>query len=504
MRSAVASFAWSVAVVAIVSGADARAAGPPPPQPLRLWREGPVSVLLDGSEYDRFGTLRTDEERRAFIEQFWRELDSDPDAGGADFRSTFEKRCEIADARYQTIHQEGWRTTRGRVFLVLGEPSSVRHETGGIDALEKEVWTYGTAADPAASFEIAFYRCPDWTYRTDPSCEVVRDPNSVSFDWERNNYLLMLRDNNPTLSSGRVRQLLNELLAALPSPVRPVTAAPPAAPVSLEIPVRPPGDDASASGHQLEVVPYYFRAQDGSALALITLEFTVDPGPAGTQRAAAEASYLAAASFEELGKRGERLPAAPVQSTALEQTPTTGGVLAFAGRAYLESGRSYAVRYAVKDGARGEVFAKNGVLVVPDLGSGFATSSLVPAERFGPAGSEAGRYQVGSEEVVPKVDASFRRSELLRLYLQVYGAAIDPGRLSSRVDVVFRFHRLVNRATKRFGKPFSVREAAGAAMGLALPIGDWPPGPYRVTVDLHDRVSGERLSVVGSFSIVAD
>jgi GWxTD domain-containing protein len=503
MRSAVASLAGFVAVLAIASGVVARAAAPAGTQPLRLWRDGPVSVLLDGEEYDRFGALRTDDERRAFIEQFWREMDADPDAGGADFRATFEKRCEIADARYQTIHQEGWRTTRGRVYLVLGEPSSVRHETGGMDALEKEVWTYGSAADPAASFEIAFYRCPDWTYRTEPSCQIVRDPNSVAFDWERTNYLRTIRDNNPTLSSGRIRQLLSELLAALPRSVAPAAGAPPTAPVSLEIPIRSPEEEVSSSGHQLEVVPYYFRAQDGSALALITLEFSLEPGNAEAGNSAGT-SYLAAASFEELGKRGERLPAAPVQRTTLDQTPTTGGVLAFAGRAYLESGRTYAVRYAVQDGARGQIFARSAVLTVPDLGSGFAASSLVPAERFGPAGSEAGRFQVGSEEVVPKVDASFRRSELLRLYLQVYGAAVDPGRLSSRVDVVFRFQRLVNGAAKRFGKPFSVREAAGAAMGLALPIGDWPPGPYRVTVDLHDRVSGDRLSVVGSFSILAD
>jgi hypothetical protein len=252
----------------------------------------------------------------------------------------------------------------------------------------------------------------------------------------------------------------------------------------------------------LELVPYYFRAQDGSVLALLALE--VREGAVAPTGEPPGTVLLAAASLEETGRRGERVPDASVRSVVLDQAAASGDVLAFFGRVYLKSGRTYAVRYALRDDARGEILVRQAVLTVPDLGSGFAASSLVPAERFGPAGSEAGRFQVGSEEVVPKVDASFRRSELLRLYLQVYGAATDPKRLSPRVDVVFRFQRLVQGVPKRFRKPFSVRETAGAAMGLALPIGDWPSGPYRVTVELRDRVGGEHVSVAGSFSIVED
>ena len=133
-----------------------------------------------------------------------------------------------------------------------------------------------------------------------------------------------------------------------------------------------------------------------------------------------------------------------------------------------------------------------------------SSGSLVPAERFGPVKNGTGPFQVGSEEIVPKPDASFRRSELLRLYVQVYGAAIDPERQAPRVDVAFRFQQMVKGEPKKFGKPFSVREAAGGAMGLALPIGDWPPGEYRVSVELRDRVSGERLIVPGAFTIRED
>lgn len=474
------------------------------PVPLRAWRDGPVRVLMSEDEYQRYGALHSDDERREFIDQFWRELDATPGATGRNFRTTFEQRCAVANARFQTIRDEGWETVRGRVFLALGEPTATRHESGGLRAIEKEVWVYAAPGDPGASLEIAFYRCANGSYRTDPSCFDTKDPSSVSFDWDRANYLRTLQDNNPGVSPDVLRQLLNQVLMNLPRENSRAVAPLP----SSGGPARPPAkvaDDSPASAARvLDPVTYFFRAQDGSVLAFITLELRPGPGAPGASDDAAGATYLAAASFEELGSRGERAPGLEPRTTSLEMVQTAGHFPAFFGRAYLESGRSYGVRYAVNDVARGEIIVKNAVLKVPNLGDGFSASSLVPAERFGPAGNISGLYQVGSEEVVPRFNAEYRRSELLRLYLQVYGATVDPERSMPRVDVVFRFQRSVDGTPKRFGKPFSVREAAGAAMGLALPIGDWPPGAYRVTVDLHDRVSGERVSVLGSFTILPD
>jgi hypothetical protein len=88
--------------------------------------------------------------------------------------------------------------------------------------------------------------------------------------------------------------------------------------------------------------------------------------------------------------------------------------------------------------------------------------------------------------------------------VQVYGAAIDPERQAPPRGRRLPLPADGQGGAKKFGKPFSVREAAGGAMGLALPIGDWPPGEYRVSVDLRDRVSGERLDVPGAFTIRED
>jgi hypothetical protein len=254
---------------------------------------------------------------------------------------------------------------------------------------------------------------------------------------------------------------------------------------------------APPSVHALEGARYFFRAKDGTILTLLMLDFlAAREGP----------TYVGAASVEETDRRGEALPGASAQTVSLEMGsgPAMQGKATFFGRVYLLSGRSYLVRYVVKNETDDEIFLKNALVVVPYLNGGFSASSVVPAEQFGPANSDAGPFQVGSEEVVPKAGGIFRRSELLRLYLQVYDATVDSSTSQSRVDVAFRFYRQVKGSSKRQGKPYWVRRAAGASMGLALPIGDWPTGSYRVVVELHDRLTSALTSTEGSFSIVED
>lgn len=477
---------------------------------LRDWRDGPVASLLTADEYREFGRLETDDARRSFIEEFWRAIDAGSGTTPGVYREMFLQRCEAIDDRFRGSGLAGWRTDRGRVFLALGEPASVRHEAGSVNALEREIWSYGeptggtAAAD--ARLNITFYRCRDGSYRLDSACAVERNSTSVAYDGDRTAYFRRLRDENPTLGVGGGATLNGFLLPvpggiALPSQsaVRPASAR------GMPVVATTMGEGAPGV-HALENATYFFRAQDGSVLTLLTVELLAGgEGGGGSGESAAPELYAGAASVEETGRRGEDLPYTSPREVALDRVPRGsegGGPAAFFGRVYLQPGRTYAVRYAVKDGARDQVFVRNDLLGVPELSHGFSVSSIVPAADYGPAAAGNDHFQIGSEEVVPKAGGLFRRSELLRLYLQVYDAALHPETSAPRVDVLFRFYRLIKGATKRVGKPFSVRGASGASMGLALPIGDWPTGPYRVVVQLHDRVSDARATAEGSFTIV--
>ncbi len=472
---------------------------------LKGWREGPVRGLLTQDQFREFGELRTDAARRSFIDRFWREFEDAASGPKGLYREIFEHRCEAANARFATGSQEGWQTDRGRVLLALGEPSSVRREPGDAHAIEKEIWTYGAADDrPETSLRIAFFRCADGGYMLDASCPIELDTTSVAYDGERADYFRKLRDELPASDSVRLAAMLSELLLPIPGGVPLVRPHQPAMSGS-QAPAQAGAAATAPSAHALEDATYFFRAVDGTVLALMTLEL-LPPKDDLKLGKAEPASYLGAVTLEETGRRGEDLPETLPKTLSLDAIAAHGRQdrATFLARTHLLAGRTYAMRYAVEDGARDEIFVRNALVGVPDLSAGFSASSIVPAESFGPAGAGSDLFQVGSEEVVPKPGGAFRRGELLRLYLQVYDAKIDEATAKARVDVVFRFYRTGNGIAKRYGKPFSVRGAAGASMGLALPIGDWPTGPYRVEVELWDRVAERRTSAEGQFSIVAD
>lgn len=507
MRSTLLSLIRGLAIAVALTGAGDAWTG----SSLKDWRDGPVASLLTPEEYREYGKLASDDARRSFIEGFWRAIDAGSGASPGLYRETFHRRCAAIDDRFKGSGFPGWRTDRGRVFLALGEPVSVRHEAGSVNALEREIWSYGGStggtreAEPPLS--IVFYRCRDGSYRLDGSCAVERNPTSVAYDAERTAYFRKLRDENPALGIGiGGGAALGGYLLAVPGGIAlPVQAAPRTA-ARRDLRATAPTGGGAPGIHALENAAYFFRAQDGSVLTLLTVELLADREGARAGGGSADPeAYVGAASVEETGRRGEDLPYSSAREVALDRVPRggdEGDAAAFFGRVYLQPGRTYAVRYAVKDGARDQVFVRNDLVGVPELSHGFSVSSVVPAAEYGPAVTGDDRFQIGSEEVVPKVGGLFRRSELLRLYLQVYDAALHPETSAPRVDVVFRFFRLIKGVTKRVGKPFSVRGATGASMGLALPIGDWPTGPYRVVVELHDRVSDARATAEGAFTIV--
>jgi len=343
-------------------------------------------------------------------------------------------------------------------------------------AVEKEVWVYATT-DDAVGTEIPFFRCPNGAYRLDPTCGDV-DRASAASPWIASNAATWANYGSPLTRS--------QLARVLDSIARGFGDLEPPSRSSVNDTRRSAGaDDATAP---FSDAAYFFRTQDGTILTMLAIELPERPPgePSGP--------VLAAVALEE------RLVAAP-RTLLLDPGPEPDARRVFLGRAYLPPGSSYAARYAVKDDARAEILVRNRRLDVPKL-SGFSASSVVPAERFGPAGTDA-RVVVGSEEVLPRPGGVFRTGEMLRLYLQVYGAAVDPQTSMPRVDVSFHFATDAKKRPRSMRQPFKVTGAAGASMGLALPIGDWPAGSYKVDVDLHDRVSGARASVAGAFRIVA-
>jgi GWxTD domain-containing protein len=104
---------------------------PPPPPPaqaatqyLAAWPEQEVPDIIAGEEREEFKALRRDEEREQFIESFWTRRDPTPGTATNEYRDEYYRRVAVANEKY-TRDVPGWRTDRGRIYILHGEPDEV-------------------------------------------------------------------------------------------------------------------------------------------------------------------------------------------------------------------------------------------------------------------------------------------------------------------------------------------------------------------------------------------
>jgi len=92
---------------------------------LQEWAEGPAQWLMTSDEKRAWRKLTTDREAIDFIDLFWARRD--PSAGTAfnEFRHEFDTRVTYADERFGERRKRGALTDRGRVYIVLGEPTEM-------------------------------------------------------------------------------------------------------------------------------------------------------------------------------------------------------------------------------------------------------------------------------------------------------------------------------------------------------------------------------------------
>jgi len=80
--------------------------------------------------------------KREFLYKFWKMNDPDPQTTVNEYRDAYLKRIDYANEHFRRMGKEGWKTDRGRVFMIYGAPSFIDRFTTGADTHPYEIWTY--------------------------------------------------------------------------------------------------------------------------------------------------------------------------------------------------------------------------------------------------------------------------------------------------------------------------------------------------------------------------
>src|ERR1700677_4278053 len=121
----------------------------------RTWLTQDVPYIITDEETKAFKSLSNDEERDAFIEQFWLRRNPNPDSPENEFREEHYRRIAYANEHF-AAGKPGWKTDRGHMYIAYGKPDSIdSHPSGG---------SYERPMDEGGG-ETSTYPFETWHYR---------------------------------------------------------------------------------------------------------------------------------------------------------------------------------------------------------------------------------------------------------------------------------------------------------------------------------------------------
>lgn len=131
-----------------------------PPQ-FKKWLEEEVVYIITSVEKDVFLQLDSDRERELFIEAFWKQRDPTQGTPANEFREEHYQRIQHANYTFgRSAPIPGWKTDRGRFYILLGEPRDIERFSGESQIYNTELWFYQGLAKYGlpTGFYLVFYQ----------------------------------------------------------------------------------------------------------------------------------------------------------------------------------------------------------------------------------------------------------------------------------------------------------------------------------------------------------
>ena len=94
------------------------------------------------NEIKQYKGLNTIEGKRKFLYDFWKTRDTNPATQLNEAYLDYMNRVQKCNEKFSSMGREGWKTDRGRVYLLYGEPSEIERFPNEQDTKPYEIWHY--------------------------------------------------------------------------------------------------------------------------------------------------------------------------------------------------------------------------------------------------------------------------------------------------------------------------------------------------------------------------
>jgi GWxTD domain-containing protein len=501
----------------------------------KTWLDQDVTYIISDEERKAFKNLSNDEERDAFIEQFWLRRNPNPDSPENEFREEHYRRIAYANEHF-AAGKPGWKTDRGHIYIAFGKPDSTdSHPSGGsyqrpmdegggeTSTFPFEVWHYRYLEGVGDNLDLEFVdtcQCGDYHFTIDRGEKdaLQHVPGMGLTQWEQMGQAKKADrfkggfENLGTGPLGQGQQSKQfdriELAAKI--------FAPP--------PIKFKDLDNAISEHTIlngPIFPFdvrtdFIKVTENTVLVPITIQIknrdvtflTKDGVARGVVNILGKVTTLTHKTVQTFEDTVEVEQPAELLEKSLDRksiywkaVPLLPGL--------------YRLDIAIKDVNNPDhigIYGR-GIDVPTYHDEKLATSSLILADQMSPVDSHsigAGNCVIGNTKICPRVTPNpatpinFKRSQDLNFWMQVYNLGIDEASKSNLATVTYQ---IIDSSTNTvvFEKQLDSKDLGAHSDQLtvekSLPMAGLQPGKYRVTIKINDTISKQEIAQSAPFVV---
>jgi GWxTD domain-containing protein len=500
---------------------------------LKGWLEQDVRWIITDEERAAFRMLTNDEERDQFIEQFWLRRDATPDTIENEYKEEHYRRIAYANERF-AAGVPGWKTDRGRIYIMYGPPDQITDNAGGhyerpmsegggsTSTYPFAVWRYryleGTNLGQEVEIEfVDTCMCGEYRMSMDRSEKdaLLHVPNAGLTFYEQMGMASkadrftggLERLGTSPFNQGRLQSQQFDRLAQHAALQRPPA-------VKFKELQEIVDTKITYNLMPFDIRTDFVKVTTDMVLVPVTIQVKnrdiTFQSKDGVSRGVVNIFGRVTSMTGRIAQTFEDTVQVDVPDDLLPRTIQNSSVY---WKALPLRPGLYRIDVVAKDVYGDRVGTWKNPLRVPAYGDEKLThSTLILADKMEKVGVKdvgAGNFVIGTTKVRPRLDtdgkpAVFKRNQRLNFWMQVYNLGIDEAKKKPSATIEYD---IVNAATnKPVVRTSEKTENMGNVGDLVtlektMPLAELGPGLYRLTIKVSDNVSKQTITPSASFAV---
>jgi GWxTD domain-containing protein len=500
----------------------------------KKWLEQDVTWIITDEERKAFMMLSNEEERENFIESFWQRRDPSPDTAENEFKEEHYRRIAYANEHFPA-GIPGWKTDRGRTYIVFGAPDEIEsHPSGGTyerpmdegggstSTFPFEQWRYRYIEDIGQEVIIEFVdtcMCGDYHMTIDRSEKdaLLYTPNGGLTLYEQ-----MGMSNKANRFTGGGMEKLGQSPFNRDAQTKQFDRLEQYAKLNKAPGIKFKDLENELVTHKvvLNPMPFDVRADfvkvtGDTVLVPITIQIknrdVTFQNKEGIERGTVNIFGRVTTLTGRVAQTFEDTVQVDVPAELLPKTAENSSVYWKA--LPLKPGR-YKLDIVVKDvnGDRSGIWNRS--LPVPDFGEDHLTnSSLIVADQMeavAPKNVGTGNFVIGTMKVRPRVapgdgkPVSFKRNQKLNFWMQVYNLSVDEK--THKPSATIEYNVTDSATNKPVIHTVESTETMGnvgeqVTLQKSLSAANLQPGLYKIEIKVNDNLSKQTVDPSATFVV---